>query len=459
MYFKQFYLGCLAHASYLVGGSNGDAAVVDPQRDVDLYLSEARERGLNIRHVIETHLHADFVSGHIELAARTGARIYFGHRANVRFEFVAVRDKDLIDLGDTQLQFWETPGHTPESISLIVMDAGTPKAVLTGDTLFIGDVGRPDLLSGTMQPAELASMLYDSLHGKLLTLPDDVSVYPAHGAGSLCGRNISSDRSSTIGRERRFNYALKPMSKEEFIRMVTVDLPEAPPYFRMDVEMNRKGAGALERLPELLPLTADEVVRRRDAGDLVLDTRGSAEYGAAHIPGALNVGLAGQFAGWCGTLIPASSPILLVAETAELAGQARIRLARVGLEQVGGFLDNGILGWSRSALPLVRTEQISVDELHARRLAADPPAILDVRRIGEWNSGHIAGAVHVPLHELRERTRALPEASRWAVICAGGYRSTIATSILEQQGVDRIANVVGGMAAWTGAGFDTIAGD
>jgi glyoxylase-like metal-dependent hydrolase (beta-lactamase superfamily II) len=261
MYFKQFYLGCLAQASYLIG-SDGEAAVVDPRRDVDEYLEEAAREGLSIRHVIETHLHADFVSGHRELAERTGARIYFGARAGAAFEHVPVREGDEVRMGDVTLRFLETPGHTPESISVLVIDRSRseePWAVLTGDTLFIGDVGRPDLLGAKMTAAELAGMLYDSLHGKLLTLPDAVLVYPAHGAGSLCGRNISKETSSTIGQQRRFNYALQPMTREEFVGMTTTDLPEAPAYFPRDVALNRAGAAPLECLPALRGLSPDEV--------------------------------------------------------------------------------------------------------------------------------------------------------------------------------------------------------
>ena len=268
MYFKQFYLGCLAHASYMIG-SDGEAAVVDPRRDVDSYIDEARAQGFEIRHIIETHLHADFVSGHQELAHRTGAKIYFGAKADAKFDYVPVREGDEIRMGEVVLRFLETPGHTPESVSIVVEDravSNVPKAVLTGDTLFIGDVGRPDLAgadpragSGAPTAQDLAGMLYDSLHRKLLTLPDSVEVYPAHGAGSLCGRNISSETSSTIGQQRQFNYALKPMPKEEFVRMMTTDLPEAPQYFARDVAINRGGAAELARLPEPAALSAADV--------------------------------------------------------------------------------------------------------------------------------------------------------------------------------------------------------
>src|SRR5215831_9534020 len=291
MEFEQFYLGCLAQASYLIG-SDGEAAIVDPRRDVEVYIEAAKAKGLQIRHVIETHLHADFVSGHRELAERTGAKIYFGAKAGAKFPHVAVRDGDEIRMGRVTLKFLETPGHTPESVSVVVTDhakSDAPAAVLTGDTLFIGDVGRPDLLGAKVSPDEPGGKLYDSLHGKLLKLPDAVKVYPAHGAGSLCGRNISSETSSTIGEQRKFNYALRPMPREEFVRMMTTDLPEAPAYFSRDAALNREGAGSLDTLPAPPTLTPQDVALLQKAGAVVLDTRSSAEYGAAHVPGSLHI--------------------------------------------------------------------------------------------------------------------------------------------------------------------------
>src|SRR5688500_1740680 len=281
MYFKQFYLGCLAQASYMIG-SNGEAAVVDPRRDVDEYLDEARAQGLEIKHVIETHLHADFVSGHRELARRTGAKIYFGAKANAQFEHVPVEEGDEVRIGDVTLRFLETPGHTPETLSILVIDrsvSSTPKAVLTGDTLFIGDVGRPDLLGSKMSAQELAGMLYDSLHEKLLTLPDAVEVYPAHGAGSLCGKNISKETWSTIGEQRRTNHALQPMSREAFVARMTADLPEQPRYFGMDVELNRRGASALAGREGPPALDVEAFAAQADAGAAVVDVRSNVEFG------------------------------------------------------------------------------------------------------------------------------------------------------------------------------------
>jgi hydroxyacylglutathione hydrolase len=453
MYFKQFYLGCLAHASYMIG-SDGEAAVVDPRRDVDSYIEEAEAQGLEIRHIIETHLHADFVSGHRELAHRTGAKIYFGAKAGAKFEHVAVREGDEIRLGDgVVLRFLETPGHTPESVSILVVDRAAgevPKAVLTGDTLFIGDVGRPDLLGSTMSAQDLAGMLYDSLHGKLLTLPDSVEVYPAHGAGSLCGRNISSETSSTIGQQRQFNYALRPMPKEEFVRMMTTDLPEAPAYFARDVAINRDGAAELTDLPEPAPLDAAAVEALQRKGAVVLDTRPAAQYGAGHVPGSLHVGLSGQFASWAGALVSPQVPVLLVAEDEEQVREARIRLSRVGIENVAGYLAGGILEWHRAGLPLATMEQINVEELD-ERLREGAVQVVDVRRPGEWQAGHLESALHLPLNTLAEKSGDLPKDEPLALMCAGGFRSSIATSLLERQGFTKITNVVGGLAAWRAA--------
>jgi glyoxylase-like metal-dependent hydrolase (beta-lactamase superfamily II) len=423
---------------------------VDPRRDVEEYLEEARRQNLQIRHVIETHLHADFVSGHRELAARTGARIYFGAKAGAQFDHVAVKEGDEIRMGDVVLRFLETPGHTPESVSIVVTDRSRsqePEAVLTGDTLFIGDVGRPDLLGTRMSAAELAGLLYDSLHGKLLALPDATKVFPAHGAGSLCGRNISKETSSTIGEQRRFNYALRPMSRGDFVRLATTDLPEAPEYFSRDVAMNREGAPEMSRLPEPAALSPDAVARLQSGGAVVLDTRPAAAFGTAHVPGALHIGLSGQFASWAGALVLPQTPIVVVAEDPEHADEARVRLARVGIENVAGFLEGGIAAWEASGRPLAAIDQITVDELE-RRLEEHAVRVVDVRRPPEWESGHIADAAHVPLNELPQRAGELDKDGPLALVCAGGYRSSIATSLLEQRGFHRIANVVGGMAAW-----------
>jgi len=342
--FKQFYMGCLAQASYLLG-SDGEAAIVDPRRDVDMYIDEAKAAGLAIRYVIETHLHADFVSGHRELAERTGATILISHRASAAFPHQGVRDGDSVKVGGLSLRFLETPGHTPESISVLVTDmkaSDRPQMVLTGDTLFIGDVGRPDLLGGKGITAEhMAGLLYDSLHTKLLPLADDVLVYPGHGAGSLCGKNLSKDTFSTIGRQRETNVALQPMDREEFIRFLTKDAPEIPRYFPMDVEINRRGAPSLEPGMKPKPLGAAEFKRLRQEGAVVLDVRASGDYARESVPQSLNIGLGGQFASWAGTLLDVNRDLVIVAQDEAGASEARTRLARVGLEQTASEMAQG----------------------------------------------------------------------------------------------------------------------
>jgi hydroxyacylglutathione hydrolase len=455
MYFKQFYLGCLAHASYLIG-SDGEAAVVDPQRDVELYIATAASELLEIRYVIETHLHADFVSGHRELAARTGAEIVFGARANVGFPHRAVKDGDEIAIGNVTLRFLETPGHTPESISILVIDSSVspnPEKVLTGDTLFIGDVGRPDLAGAKgYTPEQMAGMLYDSLHDKLLKLDDSVGVFPAHGAGSLCGRSLSSETSSTIGEQKRLNYAIGPMSKADFVRMMTTDMPAAPSYFERDAEINRSGAAPLKELVVPREMDPAEVQARSSQGSLVLDTRSPAAFGTGHIPGAVNIGLSGQFASWAGSLVPPTTSIILVTEEISQVDEAVMRLARVGLDKVEGYLGAGMYAWHEAGLEVASMPQMPVDEL--RHELATGLQVIDVRRAAEYKAGHVPGAVNTPLSELEERVGQVERKGRAAVICASGYRSSIAASLMERRGWSGLFNVVGGTQAWVAAGND-----
>jgi glyoxylase-like metal-dependent hydrolase (beta-lactamase superfamily II) len=456
MEFKQFYLGCLAHASYLIG-SEGEAAIVDPQRDVEIYIAEADARGLAIRWVLETHLHADFVSGHRELAGRTGATIVFGRRAGVEFLHKAASDGEEIRLGAATLRILETPGHTPESISILVTDTAAPQQppkLLTGDTLFIGDVGRPDLAgSRGFTAAAMAGMLYESLHAKLLTLPDDVEVFPAHGAGSLCGRNISKETSSTIGEQRRFNYALQPMTKDAFVRMMTADLPPAPAYFSRDAEINRAGASPLSDLPKPAPLSPPEFAARVRDGAMALDVRPATSFGTGHVAGSLNIGLGGEFASWAGSLVPGGRPLVLVADDEREVCEAVLRLARVGLEGVAGYLSGGLLTWDQAGMPVSRVPQMAVDELR-RRLAEEPRlTLVDVRRPGEYRAGHVPSAVSAPLDGLAGRASSFDPGRPTAVICAGGYRSSAAASALAARGFSTLFNVVGGTAAWQAAGY------
>ncbi|HWS71556.1 MAG TPA: MBL fold metallo-hydrolase [Thermoanaerobaculia bacterium] len=441
--FHQFYLTCLAHASYLIG-SRGEAAIVDPQRDVEQYLDEARRRGLTIRYIIETHLHADFVSGHRELAERTGAEIVIGAEAHAEFPHRAIRDGDILPLGDLELRALATPGHTPEGISWLVVRDGRPEKVLTGDTLFIGDVGRPDLAGGRgYTPQTMAGMLYDSLQTKLLALPDDVEVWPAHGAGSACGKNISKETSSTIGVQRRTNYALRPMARDEFIALMTSDLAAAPAYFPRDAEINRRGARPLADVTAR-PLTSAEARQAIADGALALDVREAAAFGASHVAGAINIGLGGQFASWAGTLLPPERPLVLVVQDDARAAEAVMRLARVGMENVAGY----VLEQQLDELPRAELAQLLPAELRARQLD-----VLDVRRAAEFASGHVPGAINIPLHELERRFEEAGPDRPLAVVCAGGYRSSTAASILARHGFTRLFSVTGGTGAWIAAGF------
>lgn len=450
MQFKQFYLGCLSHASYYIG-SNGDAAIIDPQRDVQQYLDEAKANGQTIRYVIETHSHADFVSGHIELAEKTGATIIFGERANTSFTTRKVRDGDELELGEIKLKFLETPGHTPESITILAENTAAPaepKKLFTGDTLFIGDVGRPDLIGSKGFSAEqMASMLYDSLHDKILPLPDETEVYPAHGAGTLCGKSLSNETWSTLGVQRKLNYALQPMSREEFVKIVAADQPEVPAYFLKSAAKNLEGSSPLADLAKPNRLSTAEI----DTFDgVVLDVRLSSEYGAGHIPNSINIGLSGQFASWTGTMIPIGTKIAVVGDTSEQVDEAFVRLARVGHESVEGFTLIGDYTGKRR-----QTEQVSVGDVFAIQEAGQDPQIVDVRRPAEYSNGHVRGTINIPLDRLaREFDRLDPESPTY-LICQSGYRSSLGASVLENAGLKKIINVEGGTAAWIAAGLPT----
>jgi hydroxyacylglutathione hydrolase len=474
MYFEQFYLTCLAHASYLIG-SEGEAAVVDPQRDVDIYLNAADEQNLKIRHIFETHLHADFVSGHKELASRTGAKIYIGAQANAEFPHVPLTDGFEVKMGAVRVRALETPGHTPESVCLVITDEEKssegksserkppqPCAVLTGDTLFIGDVGRPDL-SKTHTPRELAGLLYDSLHEKLLALPDAVKVYPAHGAGSLCGRAMRAERSSTIGTERLTNYALQIGSREEFIAQLTANLPSRPDYFLEDAEINRSGAATLTELPPLPALSPSEVhallQQNANVNVNVLDVRPGDEFAAGHVPGSINIALSGQFASWAGGILGIHSKPILIGESDAQIEEARMRLARVGIEELRGYLAGGIAAWQKAGLSLLQTAQISPQELNQKLREGSLRAadVLDVRREGEWQAGHIAGVECRALDTFPHGLPAMDGKRPVAVHCKSGYRSMIACSLLERAGHRNVINVAGGFDAWHAAGLLEVA--
>jgi hydroxyacylglutathione hydrolase len=448
MEFRQFYLGCLSHASYYIG-SGTEAAVIDPQRDVQQYLDEADAHGQKIKYVIETHSHADFVSGHIELAAKTGAQIVYGQRANTQFPTLKVKDGDELFAGDVRLRIMETPGHTPEGITIVAEDAAEPSAppkMFTGDTLFIGDVGRPDLIGSKGFTAEqMAEMLYDSLHEKILKMPDETEVYPAHGAGSLCGKSLSKETWSTLGEQRKFNYALKPMSKEEFVKIVAADQPEVPAYFPRSAAKNLEGSLALEALEPPRELSSEEI---DNFDGVVLDVRNAAEYGGGHIANSINIGLGGQFASWAGTMIPVGTPIAVAAGTKEQVDEAFMRLARVGHDTVTGYILIESYSGEKNLV-----EQIGVEAV-AELTKAGNIQFVDVRRPAEHANGHAPGTVNIPLDKLPADFEQLdPEAPTY-VICQGGYRSSLGTSILENAGFKTLFNVTGGTAAWQAAGLE-----
>jgi glyoxylase-like metal-dependent hydrolase (beta-lactamase superfamily II)/rhodanese-related sulfurtransferase len=463
MLLKQYYLGCLAHASYLIGDeTTGSAVVVDPQRDIDQYLQDATQHQFHIDYVFLTHFHADFLAGHIELRDRVGATICLGAQAQADFAFRRFAQGDTLEFGQVRLKVLETPGHTPEAISILVYDLAqddqSPHAVLTGDTLFIGDVGRPDLMASVgMSSTELAGMLYDSLREKLLPLPDETLVYPAHGAGSMCGKNLSSETFSTLGTQRRFNYALQPMSKREFIDLVTADQPEAPSYFSYDAMLNRRERPTLdETLQQVLnPLSLDEVIRHMNAGAQVLDVRDAVDYEASHLQGSVNVGLQGNFATWAGTVLEQDTPIVLIAAPGQ-EEEAAMRLGRIGFDQVVGYLTGGAA--ALSARPdLVRAiERVTADDLAEALATSTPPLVLDVRGPGERSDKYIEGSIHLPLNRLKRQLDEVPHDRKVVLQCAGGYRSAIAASILANHGLTDIADLVGGLAAWEEAGRDLV---
>ncbi len=465
MYFKQFYLNCLAHASYLIG-SHGEAIVVDPQRDVDEYIKEAEAHNLKIKYVIETHLHADFVSGHLELAKRTGANVVISARAKATYPHIAVGEDDEVRVGSVRIKIIETPGHTPESISLLINDEDdedSPPKILTGDTLFVGDVGRPDLVGADGYTAEaMARMLYRSLRDKLLPLDDRTEVYPAHGAGSLCGRNISQENSSTIGTERATNYALREMPEGEFVTMMTGNMPEIPRYFPFDRQVNRTGAKPLDELPSPPALTPSQVHQLINDDDYVpLDVRDADAFGQAYIPRSINVGLRGQFATWAGILIASEKPIIIIVEDDGQVREAAMRLARVGLETIAGYLAGGIEEWRAAGFETASLPQISVEDLsellnRARDSArTPPPQIIDVRRPTEYVGGHVPRAVNLSLAKLENEVANLDASLPSYVICAGGYRSSAAASVLARHNFRDLHNVTGGTNGWIEAGYES----
>jgi glyoxylase-like metal-dependent hydrolase (beta-lactamase superfamily II)/rhodanese-related sulfurtransferase len=456
MFFRQYYLDCLSHASYLIGDlRTGRAVVVDPQRDVDAYVADAAAHGLSIVHVLETHFHADFLSGHLELAERTGATIGYGRAAEGRAEFpiLTFGDGDRIQLGadanGVTLEIRETPGHTPESISIVVHDGvGDPYGVLTGDTLLIGDVGRPDLLASVGVTADdLARRLYRSLHTQLLTLPDSTRVFPAHGAGSACGKSLSTETVSTIGEQRRTNYALAAMSEDEFVDAVTQGQSVAPLYFAFAANRNRQRRDLLGEDTTVPALSFDEVLARQQAGAVVLDGRDQDSFAAGHLRGSINVGLGGRFAEYGGEVMRPDTSIVLVAPPRH-ESEARVRLARVGFDRVIGALDQPVEALSAHPALVDRLSRLTAGTL-AERIGELPDLVLiDVRNTGEFALGTIPGARHLPLPSLLTRLAELDRDAPTVVFCAGGYRSAIASSLLRARGFTDVSDLLGGYTAW-----------
>lgn len=452
MKFTQYYLDCLSQASYLIGDpSTGRAVVVDPRRDIDEYVRDAAADGLTIELVIETHFHADFLSGHLELAAATGAEIGFSSVAETEFPSRPLGDGERISLGDVQLEIRHTPGHTPESISIVVWehaDDDVPYGVLTGDALFIGDVGRPDLLASLGYTRdELADKLYESLHGQLLTLPDATRVYPAHGAGSACGKNLSTETWSTIGDQRVNNYALVAPDRETFVSLVTEGQPPAPSYFVYDAVLNRKDRPLFDEHAPLDALDLDAVTRHVDAGAILLDGRSPEEFARGHLVGSVNVGLEGRYAEFAGSVVPSDVDVVLVADPG-FEVEARNRLGRIGFDRVVGFLSDPLAVMARNPDRTARASRLTVPEFERRRAEVDGLQIVDIRNPGEIAIGTIDGSVELPVGQLPDRFGELDPHAPTVVYCAGGYRSSVAASVLRNAGFDDVSDLIGGYGAW-----------
>ncbi|MDT7042395.1 MBL fold metallo-hydrolase [Candidatus Nitronereus thalassa] len=455
MIFKQYYLGCLAHASYMIADeSTKIAAVVDPQRDIQQYLKDADSQGLKIKYVFLTHFHADFVAGHLEMHQRTGAQICLGAEAKATYPFTALKEGDAVEFGDVRITIIETPGHTPEGISLAVYDLTkcdtTPHAVLTGDTLFIGDVGRPDLMaSAGFSDVELAGKLYDSLHRKLLKLPDNTLVYPAHGAGSMCGRNLSKETVSTIGQQRSENYALQPMAKEEFIGLMTKGQPEAPAYFGYDAQLNKEEHVSLTETlhKSLKPITLETLLELQEGGAQVVDVRDPLEFAGGHLHGSFNIGLNGKFATWAGIILNPEDPIILITEQGR-EEEAITRLGRIGFDRVVGYLEGGMQALAARPELVQETLRITAAALAAELCTTHPPTVLDVRTEKEWEEGHIDHSLNIPLPHLMQRWQEVPKEQPLVVHCASGYRSSIAASLLENTKKVQAIDLIGGYEAW-----------
>lgn len=461
MIFKQFYLGCLAHASYLIGDENSKVGIViDPQRDIDQYLEEAKRHDLTIQHVFLTHFHADFVAGHLELQKATGATIHLGEHANASYEFEAMADGATLEWGQLRLKVLSTPGHTPESVCLalydLAKDSENPHALFTGDTLFVGDVGRPDLMASVgITAQDLAAQMYDSLHQKILPFPDKTLVYPAHGAGSMCGKNLGTERFTSVGEQREKNYALQEMSKADFVEMLTSNLAKAPKYFSYDAVLNKESRPTLDIALEkaLNPLSAEEVLNSRDRCQW-LDVRHADDFAKKHLKGSLNIGLGGKFASWAGSLLDPKVPIVILADPGR-EKEAATRLGRIGFDNIAGYLKGGLDALADESLFHKGTRH---DVQSLKTALKDPEAttLLDVRTMNEFKTKRIPGAVHIPLRELAERHDELSKAKPIIIHCAGGYRSSSAMSMLRAEGFEDVTDLIGGINAWVASNEEVV---
>lgn len=454
MLLKHFFVGKIAHSSYLLAGKK-HCAVIDPQRDVDVYIAEARTMGVEITHILQTHLHADFVSGHMDLAKKTGAKIYVAKSAQCSFDHVGLSEGDAIELEDMRLEVWETPGHTPEHLSYVVIDksrSDSPIGVFVGDTLFVGDVGRPDLFPDRAQ--ELAGKLYHSLHDKILKLPDYVEVYPAHGAGSLCGRAMGAKWRTTIGYERNFNPALQIKDKSAFIKSLTEDMPPAPDHFSRSSDINRRGPALVADLPTLEELAPGQFQERMSADNMaLLDARGYHAFASQHIPGVWHLDLNGNFPTFAGWVLPTDKDILLIADDHQKALEANTWARRVGVDRIVGYLSGGMVAWAVAGLKTSHIELASAEDLHDMITGNGIFVLLDVRAALEYADTHIEGSINIPVADLRTRHKELNKDKTTVLICSSGNRSTLGASILKQNGFNDVYNVAGGLSGYQAAGY------
>ena len=454
MLLKHFFVKKIAHSSYILAGQNA-CAVIDPQRDIDVYLREARQMGFEITHILQTHLHADFISGHMDLAKQTGAKIYMAKSANCSFEHVSLIEGDTVEIENIHLEVLETPGHTPEHLSFVVTDKSrgeSPIGVFVGDTLFVGDVGRPDLFPDMAN--ELAGKLYHSLHDKLLKLPDYCEVYPAHGAGSLCGRAMGAKYQSTIGYERKYNPALQIKDKGEFIKSLTEDMPSAPDHFSRCSDINRQGPELIEDLPQLKRLSLSEFNQTMQESDVeLLDTRNYLAYGGQHINNSWHLDLNGNFPTFAGWVLPMDKDILMVAEDDEKAHEGVLWARRVGIDRIVGYLAGGMPGWLTAGLSTGSVTQISAEDLHTKVIGEDDFTLVDVRAKAEYEENHIKGAINIETADLRIEFKKLTKGQPTILICSSGNRSSLGTSILAKNGFKHLYNVSGGMTGYSKAGY------